>query len=250
MTTSPTPPDLPRRPLPRLLRRLLWPLQVGAALVRLPTARLSFHTRLDPEHIRATYAGFTRPHPRYKLFPAKALGAALVHLGAFASPEDYLRSVRQRGHAGAQSRKAQARGYRLDEIDRNRHADEIHAINTSLARRQGRPMDRHYLDKQTRYVDRPHYRYFGVFDAHGCLSAYCDLGYFGNFALADRLLGYHNQDGAMYLLLKEIICALIAERRVEYLMYDTFFGASPGLREFKRRNGFRPYRVRYRLDSG
>jgi hypothetical protein len=51
----------------------------------------------------------------------------------------------------------------------------------------------------------------------------------------------------MYLLLLEIICRLIEEREVDYFMYDTFLGAQPGLRDFKRRVGFRPYRARYEL---
>jgi hypothetical protein len=31
-------------------------------------------------------------------------------------------------------------------------------------------------------------------------------------------------------------------------MYDTFFGAREGLRDFKRRVGFRPYRASYTLE--
>jgi hypothetical protein len=30
-------------------------------------------------------------------------------------------------------------------------------------------------------------------------------------------------------------------------MYDTFFGAQPGMQSFKKILGFRPYRVRYAL---
>ncbi len=30
-------------------------------------------------------------------------------------------------------------------------------------------------------------------------------------------------------------------------MYDTWFGAQQGLRQFKRHVGFQPYRARYRL---
>jgi hypothetical protein len=32
-------------------------------------------------------------------------------------------------------------------------------------------------------------------------------------------------------------------------MYDTYLGALPGLREFKRKLGFQPYRIRYALGS-
>jgi hypothetical protein len=70
---------------------------------------------------------------------------------------------------------------------------------------------------------------------------------YGNFAATDQLMGYKSQDGIMYLLLLTIICRLIEEREVDYFMYDTFLGAQPGLRDFKRRVGFRPYRARYEL---
>jgi hypothetical protein len=52
----------------------------------------------------------------------------------------------------------------------------------------------------------------------------------------------------MYLLLLEIICQCIGEGDLDYFMYDSFFGVRPGLRSFKRRLGFPPYRVRYSLD--
>lgn len=77
------------------------------------------------------------------------------------------------------------------------------------------------------------------------LVAYCNLGMFGSFAMVDRVLGIRNGDGAMYLLMTDIAGELIAEGKLDYLMYDTFFGALPGLRDFKRRLGFLPYRARY-----
>lgn len=43
----------------------------------------------------------------------------------------------------------------------------------------------------------------------------------------------------------EGVAELIAERELVYLMYDTFFGALPGLRGFRRRLGLQPYRARY-----
>lgn len=229
------------------LGRLLRPLNVLAALGSLPVAQLRFDGRLDPEHIEATHASFARPHPRYRLFGAKTMGVALIDLARFASPGDYLRAVRRRGHAGPQSRKAQARGYRLRPIDRNAHIDEIHAINHAVAVRQGRPMSGSYAEIVEQYTARPHYRYYGVFDCKDRLWAYCNLGLFGNFALVDQMLGYHNRDGVMYFLLKEIVCSLIEEGQVDYLMYDMLLGGRARLREFKRRAGFAPYRVHYEL---
>ena len=51
----------------------------------------------------------------------------------------------------------------------------------------------------------------------------------------------------MHLMLTEIVCQLIAARTHTYLMYDTYFGANPGLQTFKKMIGFEPYRVKYSL---
>lgn len=216
-------------------------------LARLPVAQLCFERRLNPVAIPDAYANFTRPHPRYKLFPNKSMGVALVDLERFGTPGSYLDSVRSRGHAGPQSRKALARGYQLRHIDRNAYLDEIHAIHTSSPERQGRPIDEAYLQRRSSYPHEPHCECHGVFDAQGRLAAYCNVAVFGNFAATDQLMGYKNNDGIMYLLLSNIICGLIEARRVNWFMYDTWFGAQHGLREFKRRVGFQPYRARYRI---
>ncbi|MET0322159.1 MAG: hypothetical protein ABW069_15670 [Duganella sp.] len=216
-------------------------------IARLPRARLRFDAALNPDLIRRTHAMFTMRHPRYRIVRHKSLGIALIDLRAFASGGAYLRSVQQKDHAGYQARRARARGYTVAEIDRNDYIDDIHRINTSLGERQGRPMDPAYADRTAHYEAVDSFRYYGVLDAEGKLAGYCDLGIYGDFAATDRLLGYKNSDGVMYLLLADIACRLIDERRVDYLMYDTYLGALPGLREFKRKLGFQPYRIRYAL---
>lgn len=233
---------------PELFARLMDRARVVAQLARLPLARLRFDQRLHPEDIRRAHAYFTQRHPRLKIFRNKTIGIALIDLAAFGGEAGgYLQTVRRTGYAGAKSRKATARGYRLREIDRNDHIDEIHAIHTSCEERQGRPLDSAYRVKKTRYDKLPHGSCYGVFDAQGCLSAYCSLVRYGNFVSTDQLMGYKNNDGSMDLLLSSIVCRLIEARDVDYFMYDTFLGAQPGLRDFKRRCGFRPYRARYEL---
>lgn len=217
-------------------------------IARMPVAHLRFRTAAHPEHIQAVYHYFTKPHPRYKVFANKGLGAALIHLRAFGSAQDFIASLRHCGRAAAERRKAAARGYRLDEIERNALVEEIHQVNVSCETRQGRPMDRDYLEKQLHYDDLGHFRYYGLFDRNGALVAYCNVGVFGNFAMADRVLGVRSNDGAMFLLLTEITCRLIQDGQVDYFMYDMVFGARPGLRAFKRRLGFQPYRARYSIE--
>lgn len=233
---------------PELFANLMDRARVVTQLARLPVARLRFEQDLHPEDIVRAHASFTRRHPRLKIFRNKTMGIALIDLAAFGGDAgNYLQTVNRKDYAGPKSRKAATRGYRLRPIDRNEHIDEIHAIHTSCEERQGRPMDSAYLVKKTRYENPPHGACYGVFDTEGRLAAYCSTLRYGNFVSTDQLMGYKNNDGVMHLLLVKIICRLIEESDVDYFMYDTFLGALPGLREFKRRIGFRPYRARYEL---
>lgn len=214
---------------------------------RLPVAHLEFRLDLNPDAVRRMHAHFTKPHPTYKIFQNKSLGAALVDLKRFAGPDEYMANVKGRNSAGYYARKARSRGYEVVEIDKNHFLEDIHAINTSLDQRQGRPMPDAYRQKQTQFRLEKNYKYFGVLNGAGKLAAYSDVGLFGNFVAFDRLLGLRNNDGAMHLMVTEIICRMIDGRAYGYLMYDTFFGASPGLRTFKTMLGFEPYRAKYSL---
>lgn len=228
----------------RETRRLL---AIGVALLGLPTARLVFYVRISPNKIRAAYQLFNQPHARFPLIRNKTMGIALIDLSNFNSGADYVATVKKKDFAGHQGRQAAQRGYRVRSIDRNDHIAEIYRINRSADARQGRPMDAHYRLLQTRYDDSAPLQSYGVFNADGILMGYCCLGIYGNFAATDRLLGMKTTDGIMYLLLLEIVCSLIEQAQLDYFMYDTFLGAQPGLRSFKRRIGFQPYRVRYTI---
>ena len=219
----------------------------AAELHRMPRVLLEFDSNLHPEHIRATHHSFTKRHPRYYVIRNKTVGIALIDLRKFKTPEDYLDTVRKKDNAGYQARRASTRGYQVQEIDRNAFVDDIHAINTSSEMRQGRPMDDAYRIKETSFEDYPHYAYFGTTDKTDKLVGYCNLAILGNFAATERVIGNKNNDGAMYLLLTEIICSLIEQKTVKFLMYDSYLGAQPGLRNFKRKLGFSPYLVRYSL---
>lgn len=230
----------------RAALRLLQMLHAAREIVRLPVATLDFDTRYHPDDVRDTHRRFTQPHPKYKLFGHKQLGVALIDLRQLDGAASYPGAG-----AACYVNKARKRGYRLVQIDRNAHIDAIHAINTSLPCRQGRPMDGRYQRKQACYEALRHYRYFGVFDQREQLVAYSNLGRYGNFAAFAQLLGYRNNDGVMHLMVADIVSLLRQERQrgggPDYLMYDTFFGALPGLRQFKTLLGFAPYRVRYTL---
>lgn len=236
--------------LPSLTTRLRQLAATVMAIVRLPRAELCFYAELNREHITATYRNFTRPHPRYRIIRNKTMGAALLRLDQYDTAAQYAASIGKRNFGGYFAQRASARGYRFKEIDRNDFIDDIHAINCSMPVRQGRPMAASYLHHVRHFHNECNYRYFGVLDPRGKLMAYCELGIFGNFALLSRLLGYRNNDGVMHFMIVEIIGLLIADGNLDFAMYDTFFGASDGLRKFKTILGFKPYRVRYRLVEG
>ncbi len=216
-------------------------------LAQLPVARLEFRRELNPEHVASVHRYFTKPHPKYKVIQNKSVGAALLDLRRFASREEYLDSIQGKNSAGFHARKAKSKGYRLVEIDRNDYIDDIHAINISVETRQGRPMDAAYLQKITHFDAEKNFKYFGVLNAEGRLTGYGDLGFYGNFAAFNRVIGVRNNHGMMHMMITEIVCQAIEARTCNYIMYDTCFGASPGLLQFKEMLGFQPYRAKYSI---
>lgn len=222
-------------------------LKLARTIMRLPTAQLEFHIARDPGNVERIFQHFTKRHPRFFLIRNKTFGAALVDLTQFTNAAHYMGSVKGRNSASHHARRARSRGYRVVEIERNEYVDDIHHINTSVDVRQGKAMSNTYLTKQHHYVADQNYKYYGTLDAGGRLVAYGEVGLWGNFAAFNRVIGIRNNDGIMHLMVSEIICGLIENGEVDYLMYDTYFGASPGLKMFKVALGFAPYRARYTL---
>ncbi len=216
-------------------------------LMAMPVATLRFDSRLEPVNVPATYRYYTKRHPKYKVIQHKTWGAALINLEECPTREAYQERIKGKNAGAHHAKRARSRGYYLLEIDRNDHVDAIHDINTSVEQRQGRPMDTHYQHKQLHFDVLANYRCYGVFNAQNELAAYATLGHFGNFSAFSQLMGYRNNDGIMHLLVSDIVNLLIDEGHVDYVMYDTFFGALPGLQQFKTILGFEPYRARYRI---
>ena len=229
--------------MPNKLSRLL---ELVRAILRLPVARLEFQRDLNPDDVNKMHKHFTKRHPRYLVFQNKALGTALVDLSRFDNRDAYMATLK--GNPAAEhTKKAKKKGYQVIEIDRNRYIEEIHEINNSEAVRQGRPMDPIYREKVTHFTNEKNYLYIGVLNPAGKLVSYMNLGHYGNFFAIDRLIGLRNNDGVMHMLVTEMVSRMIDERKVRYLMYDTCFGASPGLLQFKTMLGFAPYRAKFTI---
>lgn len=216
-------------------------------IIRLPSASLNFSREINPEKIVETYLYFTMPHPRYRLIQHKTIGAALIDLKHIGTKENYLSLISGKNGGSHHAERARTRGYTVSEISLNVYIDAIHEINNSCPSRQGRPMDIAYQKRSDHFDELDHVQSFGVFNNTGELVAYANIARFGNFFGFSQLIGLRNNDGIMHLMLIEIIFNLLQQKKVRYVMYDTYFGALPGLRRFKTTMGFRPYRVKYKL---
>lgn len=204
----------------------------------LSIAKLKFFRRGNPDQIRAAYFYFTQPHPKYWLFRLRTMGVALIDLTRFNEPSTYLGTLSEKGPGGAQSEKARSRGYDVRMIDLNDYMPEIENIRLQMGIRREAP---------TAFRTELPGRHYATFSQSGGLVAYCTVYAFGNFASIEELAGYKKRDGAMYLMLTEIICRLIEERSLNYLMFGAFLCAKSRERKFKLRLGFSSYRVRYTL---
>ena len=213
-------------------------------IMGLPRRCISLHNH------QAVYADFNSRHPRFPIFRKKMIGVALLPISG--SYESYLKSVNGKNSAAYYARKATRNGYALAEIDPNLYLSDIYEINISKEYRQGRNMDEKYKNKVQRIELEPDYRYFGVLAADGRLVAYAWVQICGEIWVLSTLLGHgeHLNQGIMYLLVTGIVHWLYClpdPGHDRYLMYDTFYGALTGLKQFKLKLGFKPYWVRWTL---
>jgi len=220
-------------------------------LYRLPKVKIKFcnFSELTKAKYKITYDYFTKPH-RLKLFKNKTLGVALIDLNLYTHFDIYYKSINGKNSAAYYARKAIKRGYKLIEIDRNNYIDDIYAINTSADIRQGQKMSSGYLKRVKLYENEDNFKYFGIVNEDNKLLAYCNIGFYGEFSLVVSLLGHKEylNDGIMYLMMIEtnkIMFEEYKEQGYNYIMYDTFFGASSGLKKFKNKLGYKPYKVKW-----
>jgi len=142
------------------------------------------------------------------------------------------------------ARHAERLGYTFARIKRRDYEDDVHAINTSLAHRQGRPMTAGYLTKPSYGADDytcdlhgVHAN--GVLDASGRLVAYLWMYRAGELALVSQILGHgdHLKNDVMFLLFRGSL-----EREIEYgpgvVVYNRHDSGTPGLIQWKEWQGF------------
>jgi hypothetical protein len=156
-------------------------------------------------------------------------------------------------HTTARKRtdKAQRTGYRFVRVVRHERVDEIYAINTSKAKRQGRPMTAGYLVKpsDTPDPDYPCERHgvhpYGVETADGELVAYTWIYRAGQLCLVSQILGHadHLVHGVMYLLWQGMLTSEPPDDG--YIVYNRHDSGTDGLRWYKERVGLTETSVRW-----
>lgn len=224
--------------------------ETARRIIRAPEVRIEIYGAAD---VRSAYEKFIVPHPRFRV-QSKRWGVALLQL------PDSFKEYLSGGHKQAlRSNRSTAlrKGYTYQLVPTQEFSEDILAINRSAPVRQGRAIDDAYIDQArlTEYLaDKPFAH--AVLTNDGKMCAYSQVPVLGDAILFARILGHSEylRDGIMYLLVSEVIREYIETRRAlgrpSWAMYDTYWGASPGLAYFKERTGFQPYRVRWVWTDG
>ena len=198
------------------------------------------------------FNSFQRRHSRFPLIRRKTIGIGLIDLSLFSNGKDYISSVNGKNSAAYFSRKSQRAGFQFKLINPNNFIDSIQKIHFSAKTRQGKEIEASYLNKIEKYPIDDRNSYFGIFRGD-LLVAYLWAIKSSELIMINRIMGHSDflKDGIMYQLLTEFITHTIDKEKTEtkFVMYDTMLGASDGLRLFKERCGFRPYRVNWRISS-
>ena len=202
------------------------------------------------DYSAGVYRYLTKRHPRYKIIQNKRWGAALLPV-----PDSFATYLKGKDHESLRRHRNRCLrlGFTFTKIDPLERIEEILAINRSMPERQGRPMSEALLsgDSLRRLFASHPEDCYGVLNDQGVLKAYVDAPVVGEIAFIRNLLG----DGeamdkhVMYLCITEVVREMSerkgADGHPNWVLYDTFFGATEGLRHFKERFGFRPFRVRW-----
>lgn len=149
--------------------------------------------------------------------------------------------------------RAYARGYVADVLPRERYADDLYEVNTSVSHRQGRPMTGGYLHR-TEFSPLPDYpcarhatRITGVWAPDGHVVAYLVMLRSGGLALVSQILGHaaHLDREVMWLLFEHALSREIAADRDGVVVYNRHDSGTDGLRWWKERAGFREMTVEW-----
>lgn len=240
-----------------MIKKLKQIIKILKQIKELNKKTLTFYIKDKNDINYQTYKYFNKRHPKFLLIRNKSIGACLLEKPS--TIDDYT-TGKLKQILRTNSNKAQKLGYYFDcfDIKNKKIQDEILKINNSGGLiRQGRDMNPSYLDINKVIEAAKDKKLCGIFNKDGILKAYLYLIEAGDFVIVSRILGDAdaNNDGIMYLMVLSLIKEWINNKQFfkfdpNYLFYDTWFGAKDGLKEFKKRLGFIPYRVKYKIQKG
>lgn len=207
------------------------------------------------KRIKEWYQMLNERHPVFGKYSANTIGLSLIDLTNFHSFSDYERSVKGKDYVSVKYSRCKNKGYSFGSIDRNQYINDIFDINNSADTRQGKKMNKSYVEKMNRYESEEFTEYYGVFNKEGKLVSYIHLLFANEVVFIFKLLGHdlYLKDNIMYLMIFDTI-ELIFKRKAEveynikYIIYDSFFTNSEGLAFFKKRFRFSPYAVNWLMD--
>lgn len=192
-------------------------------------------------------------HPKYKVIPRYRYGIAIMSLTKTWS--EYFKSLS--GPAQRNYRKALKNECVFKRIEYNDYLDDIYDIIHSTDIRQGEMRvnnsDNYMIPNNdpksnTTYHDYP---YFGVL-LNNKLVAIGSCLIAGEYAELTTVYGNvkYQQLGIVPFMVINAVRMLIEEyTNVKYFGYDTYFGARVGMRRFKRKMLFSPFKVRWILGA-
>lgn len=223
-------------------------LQLARTVLSLP--RISIALGRDENGLRFA-KHFNARHKKMPLVKQKELGVALIELDKFRDFPAYLASVSGKNSAAYFSRRSERAGYTFGTFDPNSELKALLDIHGSAGDRQGKEIEASYLDPDFRYPVGEGNQYFAI-RKEGSLVAYVWLISTGELCLMNRIMGHkdHLKQGIMYQLVVNLVSELLSSgHRSSKLMYDTMLGGSEGLKLFKKRLGFSPYKVTWKPGS-
>ncbi|MDN5869472.1 MAG: hypothetical protein L0H73_01930 [Nitrococcus sp.] len=200
------------------------------------------------------YQRFSAPHRKFRIVGNKTLGVALSRVPGKSHEVFHGKHFHE---ARRKKNRALEAGFRVEKKAPSKDfLDEIHSINMSAPIRQNRPVEYHLADRRlVQECCERNVQIYGIFDCNDELRAYAHGTLCGEVFVLRRCIGHHAdlRQGIMFLLMFGIFRDMIKIRQQHgvpyWLQHDSYFVRSPGLRQFKKETGFRPYRVRWRWDN-
>ncbi len=237
----------------KLRKNILKPLkyQLKALIKKMPSISINLGNNKD-SIVNKWYLVLNKYIPILTFTTNKKIAVACLPIKDFNNLEDYLNTVKGKNSADYFSRRAIKKNYLFNQIDRNNFIDPIFEINTSSEIRQKKKMSLEYSTKIMEYINEEFNEYYGVFTSDNKLVAYADVAFLNEAAFIYIILGHKKflDDGIMYFLITSIVNKSILYKSskypsLKYIIYDSFLTNSDGLTLFKKRFGFKPYKVKW-----